>query len=324
LDFIGGKYKDENNQEQDTRLFEGDNEIAFDHVNFREAKRVRFEHVDLSRASFLMSQIENIDFINVRWNGPERYKIYDERKWRERRVKSEIEEKGEVNQSSADSPTSAAPSEDAVGAGLKPAPTPAADENAGRYPNLPYKVWTVGRDWIRAWVKSISEEFRLLRRTDKDELKEIENLYHQLILNYDRRRDYETGGEFYVRENEVRRIRKGWRGYFFEGIYWLTSEYGQRWFLPLLWTTLALITFSPIFSPNDKFYQGPMGWGLNWLSEITWPAFSSNVAVLLGIQRLADAIKPTSWDLFLISVERILIFYLISMFLLAVRRRFRR
>lgn len=161
----------------------------------------------------------------------------------------------------------------------------------------------------------------MLPRKDKDELREIENLYHQLILNYDRRREYEVGGEFYVRENECRRIRKGWRGYFFEGIYWLTSEYGQRWLLPLLWTALMLIIFSPICFRDFESCPGPFG---AWISSITWASFAANVAVLLGIQRLADVINPTSRDLILLSIERILSFYFISMFLLAVRRRFRR
>src|SRR4030042_1085875 len=65
LDFIGGNYKDKDEQEHDIRLFKGDKQIGFDHVNFREAKRGRFERVDLSRASFLRSQIENVDFIDV-------------------------------------------------------------------------------------------------------------------------------------------------------------------------------------------------------------------------------------------------------------------
>jgi len=203
LDFIGVNYEDENKQEHDTRLFEGDKKIWFDHINFREAKRVRFEHVDLSRASFKRSSIENVDFIDVWWEEEGKgHKIYDERKWRERRVQGETEVKGEVNQSEAE-------------------PKPPATAS-GRDPNLPLSpalspkgrgihVWRfilspsgrgihgwrftlspwgrgegegcVGRDWIRARIEAVREEFRLLRRKDKDELKEIENLYHQLILN---------------------------------------------------------------------------------------------------------------------------------------------
>jgi len=298
LDFIGSKYEDENKQEHDTRLFEGDKEIGFDHVNFREAKRVRFEHVDLSRASFLRSQIENVDFIDVWWKKEGKgHKIYDEREWRE---------------------------EGAVGAGLKPAPTPAVGENTGRYPNLPYRVWTVGRDWIRARIiNPIREEYRFLKRKDKDELKEIENLYHQLILNFDRRRDYETGGEFYVRENECRRIRKGWRGYFFEGIYWLTSEYGQRWVQPLLWGLLVVVLSSLIFFQATPIASAVVVDRLDLFNKIMWPAFCLNVASLFGITRV-DNLGLSHNALLLLSIQRILIFYLISMFLLAVRRRFRR
>ena len=167
------------------------------------------------------------------------------------------------------------------------------------------------------------EEFRLLRRKDKDELKEIENLYHQLILNYDRRREYETGGEFYVRENEVRRIRKGWRGYFFEGVYWLTSEYGQRWVQPLIWGLAVVIISSLIFYQAPPLKAAIVVDRFDLFSEIMWPAFCLNVASLFGIARV-DNLGLSYTSLLWLSLQRILIFYLISMFLLAVRRRFRR
>ena len=293
LDFIGGN---ENTLGHKTKLFDRDEEIGFDHINFREAKRVRFEHVDLSRASFLRSQIENIDFIDVWWDGPEGYRIYDERKWREKGVD---------------------------GAGLKLAPTPALADNAGRYSNLPYKVWTVGRDWIRARIiNPILEEYRLLKRKDKDELKEIENLYHQLILNYDRRREYEIGGEFYVRENEVRKIRKGLPANALEYIYQWTSHYGQRWARPLAWSLLFFFLFTPFFVKG--------GWTLSGLFDfsltIIMPVFRSmrnNLLYLLSAIKSDDLGIGKNLQL-LAAFERLLIYYLLSMFLLALRRKFRR
>ena len=163
----------------------------------------------------------------------------------------------------------------------------------------------------------------MLRRQDKDELKEIETLYHQLSLNFDHRRDYETGGEFYVREVEVRRIRKGWRGYFFEGVYWLTSEYGQRWLQPLLLGLAVVILSSLIFYQASPIASALVVSRLDLFTKIMWPAFCLNVASLFGLARV-DHLGLSHHSLLLLSLQRILIFYLISMFLLAVRRRFRR
>ncbi len=81
FELIGGAYDNESGEAADTRVFEGDQRVPFNQIDFSMAKQVRFEHVDLSCASFLGSRVEKVEFSDVWWHGTDSLELYDDRQW---------------------------------------------------------------------------------------------------------------------------------------------------------------------------------------------------------------------------------------------------
>lgn len=234
LSFMGGqRYLDNTN----TMVFDiADNsKVSFKQVDFNECNSVHFEHVNLGHTSFLGSNIENIDFVDVLWHENEDYKIYDERK---------------------------------------------------------------------------------LKTSDKSDYLEVERLYHQLVLNYDKRRDHETAGEFYIRENEVRSRRKGFPLNWWELMYKNISSYGQSTKKPFFWILLTFMLVTALITTKLTISNGN-------ILKFIYNSVLINLGFILGIDQPQTFPMTYNFSI-LIASERLIIIFLLSMFGLALRRRFRR
>lgn len=175
-------------------------------------------------------------------------------------------------------------------------------------------------------------EVRAFRRAG-DEIRKLEQarrLYRQLRLNYDKVGEYEKAGRFYVSESEMsylllppvyRRIHP-------RGLYKMASRYGESVLQAALGMVGLVIIFAlaywliSVVSPlSFKDTPKPLGAGFSGklsLWEAVW--FS-----LQASKPLADlGLSPNTPVYWLIFAEGLIVPTQVALFLLAIRRRFRR
>ena len=192
----------------------------------------------------------------------------------------------------------------------------------------------------------------------------IAELYQQLKKNYDDRRDYWTAGDFHYGEMEMKRLSSPrgnkvsrWmhRNLGLVAWYKYASEYGESYVRPALWTAVIVLLFTLLYpltglSPGAKQGKPPAQSARAEQSE-TDPSvsyetflefvrkdpdgvgvgvrrfFGHSLMTTLGIaffQRDLDYQPSYPWGRVLQWVELLLTSSLIALFLLAVRRQFRR
>lgn len=180
----------------------------------------------------------------------------------------------------------------------------------------------------------------------------IAELYQQLKKNYDDRRDYWTAGDWHYGEMEMKRISSPHRNELLRwwhrnlglvALYRLASEYGESYKRPFALLAITVLCFALLIYPNvglrcSGAHSQSGGRVVKW-----WDACpdSTSYHTCMGLWRLAGnslltsvevaafqrdlAYEPTyPWGRLLRLLELMLTSTLLALFLLAVRRQFRR
>lgn len=219
--------------------------------------RLAFRNMSLVRAEFGKSNVENIDFENVKWVETEIYRF---------RIADEPE------------------------------------------------VSTFGR---------VSDEIR-------KKLEQARRLYRQLRLNYDKAGEYENGGKFYVSESEMSYLMLPpvYRWIHPRGLYKRASRYGESivqaaslmvgliFIFALLYWIISLAR--PIWFKEPPKMLGPDSLvTLSWWEAVWLSLQASKPTADLGL-------SPKTIVYWLVFAEGLVLPTQIALFLLAIRRRFRR
>ncbi|HHT9157143.1 MAG TPA: pentapeptide repeat-containing protein [Candidatus Tripitaka californicus] len=247
---------------------------------------VVFQNVDLSHCSFLHSSIDKVDFRYCEFGKEEKsFFIFPPRK--QNVLRDELE------------------ADEAVGAGLKPAPT--VDE----------------LDGDEDVEKNLSEtdtrffpftSFRVRMTKGEEKLREEK---------------YEPVRRLYL---ELKRKMYGWLGrniLSLEALYW-TSGYGER---PkrasIVLALLVLVAFPLLLSldvlvPPLLFSDRPFCFG-NWVEDLCnsfW--YSLEVATFTRVTRIGEAMHVAGWNKWILVLESIVVYVQIALFALALRRKVKR
>lgn len=187
----------------------------------------------------------------------------------------------------------------------------------------------------------------------------IAELYQQLKKNYDDRKDYWTAGDFHYGEMEMKRLHnKGRRllGRLFHRYLGLTvlykyaSEYGENIGRPAAWLAVVLIAFAFIYPIFGLEFNPSAGAATGWLSYVNraaffrshpaeqpvwflwklppfWGTFLNSLMTSLsvaGFQRELRYVPSYPWGRMVALFELLLTTTLGGLFLLALRRQFKR
>jgi len=164
--------------------------------------------------------------------------------------------------------------------------------------------------------------------------------YRQLVLSYERKRDFETAESFHIGEMEMRRKKKGWLNVY--SLYRILSNYGTSYWQGFIVLVLMLLFFSEIFLLTGfKPSKETLGIEQRLIEYNIWPD-SKNQLVSVR-QWLTDYGKAILFTLSIVTFQRerfyqpvgvwsqfwlfISVFVLTSqaaLVLLAIRRQFRR
>jgi uncharacterized protein YjbI with pentapeptide repeats len=179
----------------------------------------------------------------------------------------------------------------------------------------------------------------------------VEQIYHQLKKNYDARLDYRQANVFHFGEMEMRRLEarayptllkpwgglRPWLGP--EAFYRWASDYGNSYVKPMLWLLGLLLLFAALFPiPGLEFKPkaAPEAtYASLWNKQDTWSNNIWTEAKLLGesaiaavdtatFQKNPEYVPAYPWGRVLAIVETLLTSTLFGLFLLAIRRQFKR
>jgi uncharacterized protein YjbI with pentapeptide repeats len=208
------------------------------------------------------------------------------------------------------------------------------------------------------WAQGISREqalwseFYLLTDEQNFEYERIAENYRQLVLNYERTRDYSTAENFHAGEMEVRRKALGSRKRWWKiwgwinalDIYRFSSRYGTSYVraLTLLLVTFIFVTISLMcsgFCPETKDNSNCGGSNLIEYNLISTPGYRPATTEqwftdlgksalftfsIISFQR-GEYYKPASeYSQFLVSMAVLVFAGEADLLFLAIRRRFRR
>ena len=172
----------------------------------------------------------------------------------------------------------------------------------------------------------------------------LADLYRQLQINYTNRLRYSEAGDFHIGEQEM--LRKS--GSFFSRIcsirslYRISSRYGESYKIPLLWIVFIILLLFPLLINFNGIQYGnstnegssiDYTWSWNpkellliksdyWCDH--WNAFRANVGLVSFNKRMMKDYLPTEASRFIVNVETILVIIFVTLFLLALRRKFKR
>lgn len=188
--------------------------------------------------------------------------------------------------------------------------------------------------WLQKDGRSILYEedlFDALSRNDEgydDKKRNIESQYTQLKNNLEKSGSYSHAGEFHFGEQEIRRkgFDEWWRwGFSLTNIYRASCGYGERPVRAFL-VLLALILFFALSDIAIPLYTSfdPISTNAGfWYTKLT-KAFAH---VLIPFDKAANIKRISNvnfWYYPLLFIGKILIYLQTTMFVLAVRRRFKR
>ena len=180
----------------------------------------------------------------------------------------------------------------------------------------------------------------------------VEQIYHQLKKNYDARLDYRKANDFHFGEMEMRRLEirtypkllkpwgwlRRWLGP--EALYRWASNYGNGYVKPMLWLLGFLLLFAALFpipglesrQPSPKPAETYLGvWNRQdaWTNNLWTEAKLFGDSLIASIDTAAFQRNPEytpvyPWGRVLAILETLLTSTLFALFLLAIRRQFRR
>lgn len=161
--------------------------------------------------------------------------------------------------------------------------------------------------------------------------KEVADSYRQLQTNYINNYRYKEAGEFYIGEQEVERQSKiGIRKIFsINFIYKIISFYGENHILPILWLAGTLIFFPFILMIDgvqvsreysiDLLFKGWFQF-IQGYCEVFW----QNLKFMSFSRDGLTSFITQPYQIGIIVLELILVITFITLFLLALRRQFKR
>ncbi len=184
----------------------------------------------------------------------------------------------------------------------------------------------------------------------------IAEIYQQLKKNYDNRQDYWTAGDFHYGEMEMKRLHSPRKN---KAVRWLhrhlglvawyryASEYGESYVRPLLALLVVLVVFTLLFPIPGMVFNKPDGSnppppfpllnygdfstyihsykGPAWIATVAFFGHSLMTALsVAGFQKELIYQPAYPWGRALALFELLLTSTLIALFLLALRRQFRR
>ena len=179
----------------------------------------------------------------------------------------------------------------------------------------------------------------------------IAQIYQQLKKNYDSHLDYWTANEFHFSEMEMKRlaaptsgpllkIRRWCHRYMsFIALYRYASDYGNNYTKPILWLLGILLLFATLFPLPGLQHTNPTytdTYASAWHSRKTTPAkLTSETRLIFGkslltaidtamFQKSPEYSPAWPWGRLLAILEISLTSTLFGLFLLAIRRQFRR
>ena len=189
-----------------------------------------------------------------------------------------------------------------------------------------------------------------LKRDGQRDYNAIKQIYQQLKKNYDSRLDYGTANEFHFGEMEMKRLavptagrllwlRQWWHPRLsFVALYRWASDYGNSYRKPLAWLAFFLLLFAVVFPLPGVVRQGETkaesyvsrwdfqkGYGENLWAEMDMFANGLIASVDAAEFQRSPKVEPARRVGWLMArFETVLTSSLFALFLLAMRRQFRR
>jgi len=177
----------------------------------------------------------------------------------------------------------------------------------------------------------------------------IAELYQQLKKNFDERRDYWTAGDFHYGEMEMKRLSSRRHNRVLRwlkqtlgltALYKHASEYGESYKRPAAWVGIFLLLFMLAYpdvglqrndvipTPTSEIHYKNFFQFLEEHPKGAWAFFGHSLMTALSVMALQRELEYQPvypWGRPLLTVfELVLSYILIALFLLAVRRQFRR
>jgi len=227
------------------------NMISFRGVRFSEPENVVFDGCDMSRVSFIHTNIERVKFRNVKW---EDFKIYDEKLFL---LKISEEERKEF-----------------IEEGIKKLRKFLNDESGNK---IEKELDLIIEELSEEKIKSAKEETKKKLRKfiekldEKEKLEEIHrylsadddltednilSVYRALRENYDYHLKYEESGRFFVNEMELKKRSAGRVEKIVLEFYKWLCHYGESYECALFWMGLTILIFFAlrVVSNLDLFF----------------------------------------------------------------------
>jgi hypothetical protein len=182
----------------------------------------------------------------------------------------------------------------------------------------------------------------------------VEQIYHQLQKNYDTRLDYRKANDFHYGQMEMRRLEATTGGLFsiqprflrrwasLLNLYRVASDYGNSYAKPGAWLFAILLAAALLFPiaglelkqvvsassasvTYSSVWNGQDGWTNKFWAEAKLIGKSGITAIdTATFQRTPEYAPVYPWGRVLAIVETLLTSSLFALFLLAIRRQFRR
>ncbi len=168
------------------------------------------------------------------------------------------------------------------------------------------------------WFKWLRLKIKREQEPPKPEYKLIAMLYRRLQANYINNLSYAEAGDFYVGEQEMVRKGKGsgwtiWRRWVCTNfIYKCLSYYGESFLLPLVWLAVVLLGF-PVYLLRE-------GTDIATYPQALW----TNLTFITFNRTAISTSLPLPYQQGIVAIENIVIVVLVTFFVLALRRRYKR
>lgn len=187
----------------------------------------------------------------------------------------------------------------------------------------------------------LQDELDLLKDQNQAATHElVANAYRRLVINFERARQYEWAEQAVVGEMEMRRLNPAtpWLTHFFLEMYKCFSLYGSSFGRALSWLVVFLLLLFPSLFPaaglqmrEPSSVQTRVSWWEPWGGHTGLRRYGSTylsglVATVetITLQRDPGYRPANDWTRLLAAVELVAIPGQLTLFLLALRRRFRR
>jgi uncharacterized protein YjbI with pentapeptide repeats len=174
-----------------------------------------------------------------------------------------------------------------------------------------------------------------------EQYESVAQTYRRLQQNYGNSYRYTEAGDFYIGEQEmVRKGRGRFRRFFcLNFLYKIVANYGENYWLPLVWLAAALLLSPALFmyrnmhpdSSANAVASTPVNCDWSWnsgdvffLNGMYWKTVVDNLGFMTFSRTGMFEYFPDSFTRFLVITESITFVSLVTLFLLSLRRKFKR